>query len=194
MAVDAVLFDFGGVFIDSPFADLDPEVAFALFGPYDRDTDHPWHRLERGEITFAEAQREIGDPIEKLASMMRSLEVRDFAVDAVQRYRGAGLRTGIITNNLAEFGSTWRSLIDVDGLFDDVVDSSAVGMRKPDPRIFALACERLGVEAGRTAFIDDFEGNVVGARAAGLLAVCCGYTVESTRAAFDELDAIVRSS
>jgi epoxide hydrolase-like predicted phosphatase len=189
-----VLFDFGGVFIDSPFADLDPEVAFALFGPYDRDTDHPWHRLERGEITFAEAQREIGDPIEQLASMMRSLEVRDFAVDAVQRYRGAGLRTGIITNNLAEFGSTWRSLIDVDGLFDDVVDSSAVGMRKPDPRIFALACERLEVEAGRTAFIDDFEGNVVGARAAGLLAVCCGYTVESTRAAFDELDAIVRSS
>ena len=78
--------------------------------------------------------------------------------------------------------------------FEHVIESSKAGVRKPDPRIFALACERLGVEAGRTAFIDDFEGNVVGARAAGLLAVCCGYTVDSTRAAFDELDAIVRSS
>ena len=69
MAIEAVIWDFGGVFIGSPFTamaevarnlDVDPKRYFgAGFGPYDRDTDHPWHRLERGEITFETAREEI---------------------------------------------------------------------------------------------------------------------------------------
>jgi len=210
---DAVLFDFGGVFIDSPFAavgdaaerlGVETEVLTGLvFGRYDLDTGHPWHRLERGEVTFAQARAEITelaaatpvgpiDPIEVLASMASGgLELRQDMVAAVRRYREAGLRTGIVTNNIAEFGSTWRALLPLDELFDDVVDSSDVGLRKPDSRIYRLACERLQVDPSRTVFIDDHAGNVAGAVAAGLLGVCCGYTRQSTSDAIVELDRIV---
>lgn len=209
----AVLFDFGGVFIDSPFAAVAEAAARmgvevevlgeAVFGRYDLDTDHPWHRLERGEIRFDEARAAITelaaagplgpiDPLEVLASLAHGgLVVRADVVAAVRRYREAGCVTGIVTNNIAEFGSTWRTLMPLDELFDDVVDSSAVGLRKPDARIFHLACERLGVAPDEAAFIDDHEGNVAGAVAAGLAAICCGYTLESTVAAIAELDRVV---
>lgn len=206
--IGAVLFDFGGVFIDSPFAAAEQgaaalgipfdELADIVFGPYDRDTDHPWHRLERGELDLAEARRQIRrlgrdaghddiDPLSVLASLATSPQVREFMVELVREVRSTGRRTGIVTNNVAEFGTYWRSMLPLEELFDDVVDSSEVGLRKPAAEIFHLACERLGVAPGRTAFIDDFEGNVAGARAAGLHAICCGYSVASTRAASEEL-------
>lgn len=209
---DAVFFDFGGVFIPSPFAAIGTAAAKlgideavlqdTVFGPYDADTDHPWHRLERGEIDFAMARTEIGDLAEErglgridpaiaLADLAVELTVRDFMVDAVRDLRAKGLRTGIITNNIAEFGTHWRALIPVDELFDDIVDSSAVGIRKPDAAIYRLACERLDVAPAASVFIDDFAGNVDGAIAAGMPAVCCGYSVETTRAALAELMTIV---
>ena len=210
MSAKAVLFDFGGVFIASPFAAVESAAVTlgidfdvltrVVFGPYDDDTDHPWHRLERGELSFARTRHEITalaeaeglgalDPITVLAELAGGgLVVRDFMVDAVRRYRAAGLLTGIVTNNIAEFGDTWKALLPIDELFDDVIDSSAVRMRKPDARIFELACERLGVAAGDAVFIDDHEGNAAGARRAGLQAVCCGYTVETSQVALVELD------
>lgn len=204
----AVFFDFGGVFIASPFGAIGPaaerlglpeaDLVDAIFGPYDADTDHPWHRLERGEVSFEDARAGIGDlaeargfgrldPMVALADLVVDRSVRDFMVDAVRDLRSRGIRTGIITNNIAEFGTHWKAMIPVDELFDDIVDSSAVGIRKPDAAIFALACERLGVEPGESLFIDDYQGNVDGAIAAGMRAVCCGYTVESTEAALVEL-------
>lgn len=213
-AVEAVFFDFGGVFIDSPFAMAGDAAARlgveadtlieVVFGPYDADTDHPWHRVERGELAFEAARVEIAalatasgfeiDPFAVLADLVGSHQVRDFMVDAVRDLRALGIRTGVITNNIAEFGSTWRAMVPVDELFDDVVDSSAVGVRKPGAAIFHLACERLGVAPGAAAFIDDFQGNVDGAVAAGLRAVCCGYSVDTTRAALAELLEIVSPS
>lgn len=211
-AVDAVFFDFGGVFINSPFAAVGAAAARlgveedvlieVVFGPYDADTDHPWHRLERGEISFELARAGIGDlseargmarldPISALADLAGGYEVREFMVEAVRELRGRGIKTAVITNNIAEFGSTWRAMIPVDDLFDDVVDSSAVGVRKPGAAIYELACSRLGIAPAAAAFIDDFQGNVDGARAAGMQAVCCGYTVESTEAALAELMQIV---
>ncbi|MFN8053123.1 MAG: HAD family phosphatase [Acidimicrobiales bacterium] len=210
--VRAVFFDFGGVFIDSPFAAVGTAAAKlglgpddlidVVFGPYDTDTDHPWHRLERGEITFDEARSGIGDlsesrgmerldPIVALADLAGGYEVREFMVQAVRDLRAQGITTGVITNNIAEFGSTWRAMIPVDELFDDVVDSSSVGMRKPDPAIYRLACERVGVDPAAAVFIDDYQGNVDGARAVGLQAVWCGYSVASTQAALAELIALV---
>lgn len=205
---DAVFFDFGGVFIPSPFAAMgaaaerlgmaEADLVAAVFGPYDVDTDHPWHRLERGELSFDDARTEIGDlseasglvrldPLVALADLAVGHTVRDFMVDAVRDLRARGIRTGVITNNIAEFGTTWRAMIPVDELFDDIVDSSSVGVRKPDAAIYLLACERLGVEPSASLFIDDFQGNVDGAHAAGLRGVCCGYSVESTRAALADL-------
>lgn len=199
---DAVLFDFGGVFIDSPFASAASgaerlgmplaELSALVFGNYDSDDDHPWHRLERGEIAFEEARaliaerargRGLGDldPLDVFASLAGGDHGhRDFVVDLVADARSAGLKTGIVTNNVAEFASYWRPILPLGDLFDDVVDSSEVGVRKPNPAIFHLACERLGVAPGRSVFVDDHAGNVAGARAAGLVGVCCGYTLEST--------------
>lgn len=210
--VQAVFFDFGGVFINSPFAaaaqaardrDIPEEELLELvFGPYDLDGDHPWHRLERGEMSFADASAAIGalaetrghhgvDPLGVLIALATDRGVRDFMVDLVRDLRSRGLATSIITNNIAEFGEAWRAMIPVDELFDDIVDSCEVGMRKPDPAIYRLACERLGVAPASSLFIDDHEGNVAGARAVGMGAVWCGLSVETTRAAADELLALI---
>src|SRR5207302_1315443 len=87
----------------------------------------------------------------------------------------AGYRTALVTNNVAEFGDGWRQLIPVDELFELVVDSSQVGVRKPDPRIFRLALEQLdGVRPEQAVFLDDFEANVAGARQVGMHGIVVG--------------------
>jgi epoxide hydrolase-like predicted phosphatase len=207
--VDAVVFDFGGIFIDSPFTalveaararDLEPGALLeAVFGPYDRDTDHPWHRLERGEITITETRDAIlaasatagGPPLDvfDLLASLAGSSVRAEVVDFCRSVRSLGLRTGLLTNNAREFEDFWKPLLPLDELFDDVVDSSEVGMRKPDPRIYELALERLGVPAERAVFVDDAPGNVEGARRVGMRAVLMGPLRADVPAALDELRA-----
>jgi epoxide hydrolase-like predicted phosphatase len=190
-AFDAVLFDFGGVFTPSPLHGLrtaaegmgiPPDVAFrVVFGGYDEDTDHPWHRLERGEVPIEEALASIAalgteaghelDPIAMLTSGFGGSIIREDVVGLVREVRAAGLRTAIVTNNIKEFSSGWRALLPVEELFDLVVDSSEEGVRKPDPRIFEITLERLGVTAQRAIFLDDAPGNVIAARALGLHAI-----------------------
>jgi putative hydrolase of the HAD superfamily len=191
--LDAVLFDFGGVFTPSPFHVLeqaagelgvDPEVVLATcFGGYDQDADHPWHQLERGECTIEEAlagiavlARESGYAIDPIAVLSRGMGggkvLRDEVVALVREIRALGLRTAIVTNNIREFSSGWRGLLPVDELFDVVVDSCEEGVRKPDPRIFQRALERLGgIAPERAVFLDDAPGNVQAARALGMQAV-----------------------
>lgn len=179
--IQAVLFDLTGVLTSSPW----PAITAAaqgdlelLVGPYHEDTDHPWHRLERGEITIVEWLREVQavaagsgltldlSPMERLLS---TLTVHDDVVAHIRVLRAEGYRTALVTNNVREGSSAWRAMIPCDELFDAVVDSSAVGMRKPDPAIFAHALDLLGGLAPTGAvFLDDVEGNLVGARRAGL--------------------------
>lgn len=205
--LDAVVFDFGGVFIDSPFTalvdaartrGLEPqELALTVFGAYDDDTDHPWHRLERGEITVADARAEIleasqaagGQPLDvfELMAGLSGSAIRDEVVDFCRSVRGSGLSTGLLTNNAREFEQFWKPLLPLEELFDDVVDSSEVGLRKPDPRIYHLALDRLGVEASRSAFVDDAPGNVAAARAVGMHGVLIGPRREDVPAALAEL-------
>ena len=211
MAARAVIFDFGGVFIDSPFTalvaaaterELDPEQMLGvIFGPYDLDTDHPWHRLERGEITVFEARdrivedsratigREV-DPFELLAALSGS-EIRHEMVEFCRSLRADGLRTGLLTNNATEFEEFWRPQLPLDELFDDVVDSSEEGLRKPDARIDHLALERLGVEAADALFVDDAPGNVAGAERVGIRSVLIGPERSDVPAAVDELRRLV---
>ena len=186
--IEAVFWDFGGVFTASPFHALRPysaslgighdELLDLVFGPYHLDTDHPWHQLERGEATLEAAMnaavaaamaRGIAfDPRAFFGAMRDDID-RTIVVDTVRTLRAMGVRQSIITNNAKEFADGWRKLIPVDELFDDVVDSSAVGMRKPNPAIFELALERLGVrDPSRTIFLDDFAPNVDAARALGM--------------------------
>ncbi len=203
----AVIFDFGGVFIDSPFAALNAAAAElglepqdltnAVFGAYDRDTDHPWHRLERGEIPLQTARDEImesnllldGTPLDPFV-VLGSLAgggVRTEMVDFCGWVRDQGLATGLLTNNAKEFEEFWMPLIPIDELFDDVVDSSAVGMRKPAREIYQLALERLGVDASEAVFVDDAPGNVAGAEALGIASVLIGHDRSDVAVAVDQM-------
>jgi putative hydrolase of the HAD superfamily len=205
--VKAVLFDFGGV-ITAPMgpmfatvataAGADPtELAALLIGTYDAD-DHPMTRIERGEITFDELCRwarqegaSRGWTLE-LAPMVRYLETIDLRQEMIERVadlRRRGYRTAIVTNNFKEITSLWRARVDIDGLFDTVVDSCEVGLRKPDPRIYHLTLERLGGVAPEEAvLLDDFEVNLAGAREIGMHGV---YVGADTAAALDELEALL---
>ncbi len=182
--IQAVLFDFSGVLTTSPWpalsASADGDLDF-LVGPYHEDTDHPWHRLERGEITIEEwltaiqaAAAESGRTLDltPMQSLLSELTVHDDVVAHIGALRADGYRTALVTNNVREGSATWRAMIPVDDLFDVVVDSSAVGMRKPDPAIYTHTLDLLGgIAPERGVFLDDVEGNLVGARLAGLLTI-----------------------
>lgn len=206
--IDAVLFDFGGVFTVSPFAaareagaqaGLGLDVALELcFGPAGADTDHPWHRLERGELPLRDAhaallamaaERGVGiDPFQLLSGLAREDTQREGVVARARAVKASGVRTALVTNNVAEFGETWRSMVPVDELFEVVVDSCKVGIRKPDPRIYTNALDALGVPAGRAAFLDDHPPNVAAAEALGMRGIVVG---DDRLAAFDALDALL---
>jgi len=190
----AVLWDFGGVFTASPFQGLS-EYAQSLgtdakalrqivFGIYDEDSDHPWHKLERGEQSMADTAAQLQEVAEQsniagftLDGFFQSMrptdgeprDDRSQVVEMVRKLRAAGFLNGIITNNIREFSNAWRTMIPVDELFETVVDSSAEGMRKPNPKIYLLALERLGQLAPEQAvFLDDVEDNVEAARKLGI--------------------------
>jgi epoxide hydrolase-like predicted phosphatase len=205
---DAVLFDFSGVLVTSAFApfvavlgdQLPYEEALELMmGAYHEDTDHPWHQVERGELAMADWFAHIDQEVKArgltadwgaLKTAFDQLVVHDVMVDRVKSLRAEGYRVALVTNNVKEGGQSWRAMLDddVDELFDAVVDSSAVGMRKPDPRIYLHALDALGsIEPGRAVFLDDHPGNVDGARRAGLVGILVDDPVE----AIAELDGIL---
>jgi len=206
----AVLFDFGGVFTDSPFHAFDvygskigassEQVSEIVFGGYGLDGDHPWHRVERGEITLEDARaailtlgREQGLEVDIWDVFMAMSEngggLRTELVDYVRRIRAAGLSTAIVTNNVVELRDFWRSMLPVDDLFDVVVDSSEVGMRKPDPAIFQHALALVGASAEQALFLDDFAGNVAAAELLNIRSILVDGDGAKTVA---DLDAVLR--
>jgi len=207
--LEAVIYDFGGVFIASPFAAVrriaaergiaDEVLTGIVFGSYDEDTDHPWHRAERGELDIMSAGTAIaaladeqGHDID-LFTMLRTLggdgTVNEAMVASVRRARASGARTAMLTNNVAEGRDLWRGLLPVDELFDVVVDSSAVGMRKPNPLVYQHTLGALGVtEPGRAAFLDDYPGNIVAASALGIIGILVD---EDPAPAIEHLDALL---
>jgi epoxide hydrolase-like predicted phosphatase len=207
-SIEAVLFDFGGVFTESPFLaaheageelGIDVDVAFDLcFGTYHDDGDHPWHRLERGEMTLEDARRSLRemavgrgydvDPVDFLMRLARDDDQRQPVVQRALAVKAGGIRTACVTNNVLEFGEGWRSLIPVDELFDAVVDSCHAGVRKPDPRIYRLALDEVGVDAEAAVFLDDHPANVEAAEALGMRGIVVG---RDRLAAFDRLEELL---
>jgi epoxide hydrolase-like predicted phosphatase len=209
--VKAVLFDFGGVFTDSPFHVVHAfgeelgvgaaAVTGIVFGSYEHDGEHPWHQLERGEITLEDARDrilalslerdlrvDIYELFAKMAGNNAGADERQVLVERVRALKRAGYPTGIVTNNVKEFGEGWRALIPVDELFDFVVDSSTVGVRKPDPRIFEIALEQLGgIAPGQVVFLDDYQANVDAARSLGLQAITVGTDLQAAIGELDDL-------
>lgn len=147
-------------------------------------TDEPdWHLLEKGAIDLAayferlvaKAPTVLGRPIDMdaYARFWRNSApgVHWMTVHKMRDLLAAGLRVSLLTNNVREFGDNWRSMFPVDDLCEDVVDSSHVGMRKPEAGIYLLACERLGIAPTEAIFVDDNAENIAAARALGMEAV-----------------------
>jgi putative hydrolase of the HAD superfamily len=196
VSLRGAIFDFGGVMTESLFRrrrDADPQVLSLLVfflndlrSVYHLPTStHDLHLLETGKLSEAEFFRrlcarhaEAGNPpidperARQLVFAERA-EASAAMVDTVRQLREAGFRTALLTNNAREWEPMWRSLIPVDELFDVVVDSSAVGLRKPDPRIYELTCSRLGLPPSECIFVDDLECNVDAAAALGMETVHC---------------------
>ena len=189
--IDTVIFDLGGVLMRNGRhsdlvrrfpADKADAVLRVFMGDYATDTDHPWHRLERGEISFDEVRAlnraslaELGidmpAPANGTTVPSMTFDPNHDMLDLVRRLRDAGLRTGILTNNVREFRDLWRPLLPYDDLFDDIVDSHEVGLRKPNAAIYELALTRLNAVAARTVFLDDVLSNVVAAERVGMFGV-----------------------
>jgi putative hydrolase of the HAD superfamily len=191
--IEAVISDFGGVLttpLVDTFAALQDEdriepgaMRDALLRIAERDGAHPLHELECGRMTehdflselSAQLRADLGrDDVEMLSFAERyfaHLQPNEEMIAFLRSLRAAGYRLAILTNNVREWEARWRAMLPVDELFDVVVDSGFVGMRKPDPAIYRLTCERLGVAPEACLFVDDVEVNCTAAAELGMTAV-----------------------
>ena len=211
-SIEAVLWDFGGVILTSPFD---------AFAAYEREHGLPdgfirqvnatdphtnaWARLERAELDpdgFAAAfeieARALGGEVSgaRILELLAG-EIREEMVTALDRCRAAGLRTACLTNNIV----SWEADVDEDPVlaaravqiaaimsrFDVVVESSVIGVRKPEPRFYELACELLDVAPEACVFLDDLGINLKPARAMGMTTI----KVTEPAAALAELEAVL---
>jgi len=166
------------------------EVLALMLGPYAEDTDHPWHRVERGEIPLSEygawlVPEAQARGITLPTRVFHEMKPHDAMVERAAQLRADGYKTAVLTNNAKEVGDNWRAIVPVDDLFDLVIDSSWVGMRKPNPAIYTHTAAELGVEPERCVMLDDAPGNVLGAEAAGMRAILVGLDIEPALAELD---------
>jgi putative hydrolase of the HAD superfamily len=183
-----VIFDLGGVVFPSPID---------VFRDYERDQGLPhrflskvvltdpedgaWARLERGELTVPEFCTEFetecaaaGQRIDAAAlmnSVGEGFAPRPEMVAAITAIRAHGLKTGALTNNWTAEEPREGGLDSLVDVFDVVVESAVEGVRKPDPRIYELACERLSVRPDESVFLDDLGVNLKAARALGMTTI-----------------------
>jgi putative hydrolase of the HAD superfamily len=202
--IRAVLFDFGGVILSSPFE---------AFNAYERRAGLPrdfvrtvnatnphtnaWARLERSELTldeFAEAfeaeARAFGHEVDgnEVLACLRG-ELRPRMVEALRRCKER-YATALLTNNFLTGDPNWSSggsFGPVLELFDVVVESSQVGVRKPEPRFYEIALEQLGIDATEAVFLDDLGVNLKPAREMGMTTI----KVVDPDEALDELGALL---
>ena len=200
--IRAVMFDFGGVISSSPFESFArfeterglPSGFIRTVNSTDPD-DNAWAQLERGEVdvdTFgalwsAEA-RALGHDVDgRQVLEMLAGEIRPQMVAAI-RTCSSSYKTACLTNNFARAESVVsEEVASIYALFDAVLESRVLGVRKPDPRFYELACERLGVFPEECVFLDDLGVNLKPARALGM------HTIKVTdpAQALDELGRLV---
>jgi putative hydrolase of the HAD superfamily len=206
LSIRAVFFDFGGVILSSPFEAFNgfedrnglPRDFIRTINATNPDTN-AWARFERSEVAFEEfcdlfeaECREQGHEVAARELMpLLAGEIRPAMVEAVRRCRQR-LVTACLTNNWVSFDDFPASARaggrdDALGLFHHVIESSKVGVRKPDPRFYELACERCGVEPAEVVFLDDLGVNLKPAAAMGMTTI----KVVDPAAAIAQLAAVV---
>jgi len=190
LTIEAVIFDFGGVLTSSPFE------AFARYEterglPVDiirrtnaaNHLENAWAKFERAEVDidtfdklFAEESRALGAEVRgrDVLPLLQG-DLRPEMVEALKRIK-AQFKTGCITNNLPAnaIGSmTGRSLYiaEVMVLFDHVIESAKIGLRKPDPRIYGMMVETLKVDPKNCVYLDDLGVNLKPAREMGMTTI-----------------------
>jgi putative hydrolase of the HAD superfamily len=192
--IRAVISDFGGVLttpLIKSFASFQDRTGIsasslgeAMQSIADADGAHPLFELETGRLTEAEFLGKIEAALEPLLGhrpemhrfseiYFEALEPNPPMIELMRDLRDRGYRMALLTNNVREWEPLWRSMLPVDEIFEVVVDSGFVGMRKPDPSIYELTIERLGdgIFGSDCLFVDDVEVNIEAARALGMTAV-----------------------
>lgn len=209
MSIRAVIFDFGGVILTSPFDAFTryetnnglPAGLIRQLNATNPDTN-AWARLERSQIDLAEfvdlfeaEAAEAGHAVDGQAVLaMLAGELRPEMVTALRRCHQR-LTTALLTNNFVlgdrgngnSDGESSGPMADVLREFDVIVESSRVGLRKPDPAIYRLVCDKLGVDPNEAVFLDDLGINLKPARAMGMTTI----KVVDPAEALDELEAVV---
>jgi putative hydrolase of the HAD superfamily len=193
-AIRAVISDFGGVLTNrliEAFAAFQDETGISteqlgrgMQRVSERDGEYPLFRLERGELSESQFLEDLSWGLERdlghRPTLHRfreiyfdALHANEPMLDLMRELRDRGHRMAILTNNVREWEALWRSKLPLDEIFELIVDSAWVGMRKPDPRIYLLTIERLGDGLGpnQCLFVDDNELNVEAARELGMTAV-----------------------
>lgn len=188
--IEAVIWDFGGVITSSPFEAFNvyeaehglPKDFIRSVNAVNGDTN-AWARLERSEVTgeefdalFAAEARALGHEVPgRHVLALLSGRIRPAVVEAL-KVCGENAKLGCITNNapigkgagMSSDEGKAAAVAEVLSLFDHVIESSKIGIRKPDPRIYALMCEALDVDPARCVYLDDLGINLKPARAMGM--------------------------
>jgi putative hydrolase of the HAD superfamily len=197
----AVLWDFGGVILSSPFEAFNTyEDAHGIPRDFIRSVnahnpdDNAWAKMERTELTHAEFDELFATESEALGHRIPGADilallsgaVRPEMVTALDKVIAAGYRTACITNNVS--GGEPRPEVEVImAKFHEVVESSKVGIRKPEPEIYTMACEMLGVEPQQSVYLDDLGINLKPAAAMGMTTI----KVLSAAQAIADLEAVL---
>ena len=191
--IEAIVSDFGGV-LTTPLLDaflglqerhgipLEAFGAALVRAASDNGGANPLFELETGRLTEAQFVDQLGAALR--AELDRDVDLARFGETFFEHLQpneelfafmrtlhGRGYRMAILTNNVREWEPLWRSMLPIDELFELVVDSGFEGVRKPDPRIYEVTLDRLGVAPEATLFLDDMEINCDAARALGMHAV-----------------------
>ncbi|MDQ6819354.1 MAG: HAD family phosphatase [Actinomycetota bacterium] len=208
--IQAVISDFGGV-LTSPLVDSFAAVqessgismraiGTAMATIAARDGVNPLFELETGRLTEAAflgaLERELSRQVSREVRLdgfgerwFAQLHPNEPLIGLMSGLRDRGYKLAICTNNVREWEQRWRSKLPVDEIFDVVVDSAFVGFRKPEPRIYEITLERLGVPAAAALFVDDLELNCQAARELGMTSVW----FRSNEQAIEEIEAALTS-
>nr|WP_295111707.1 HAD-IA family hydrolase [uncultured Caulobacter sp.] len=193
MAIEAVIWDFGGVFTTSPFeAFRRYEAERGLPADFIRTVNatngdgNAWAKFERAEIDAAAFDTLFLEEATRLGHAVRGAEVlpllygdlRPRVLEALKACK-ARFKVGCITNNvpvghgpgMAQSAEKALAVAEIMGLFDAVIESSKAGVRKPDPRIYQMMCEQLGVVPAACIYLDDLGVNCKPAAALGMTAI-----------------------